>query len=369
MSLSFRSINNDFGQLATAPGQILVSAFSDPTEVGVRKITLPAVPMQSGEGLAAPILINYVVFSSISQSTTAAGAINTLRFRMSTLAGLSGGTRVVLSGLIGSPTASGPISLSGTDASAFASAEWDSVDASIELVWNMNGSEASRDYDILFELENPDEPQDPVPVSIRVLDPKAATRDQEVDIGLGFTGPLHVVGFTQSTIRQSSALPGAINTLTVNLTTTDCIAALSAPLFTISGLRRSATPNTANLAVTVDEYMDQQRQWTVLETGTWDQSRGILTFRFSKNVDSNAWYVLTFKLTNSNKASLPASPMISAAETASLAFANTSLTFSEGFGAPLFVAGRLDSMIADVGQSTPSAATLNTISITLSTSL
>jgi hypothetical protein len=349
---NFSFVNPICGQAGVS--NINISAISAKKAAGPDFTQILSAPMTVGRGHTTPFLRNFFVLATISQSTTAVSEINNISIEFRTQGPVNLLTDIVIWGLKNSQTATGPLNVSGRNATVFSGATWDQELGAIRLLLNASII-PSVSYSFGFSLINPSLSQISPAISIAALDPVAATASVMVK-GSGANAPFLIVSFVRASIRQSSNIPEESNNISVSFSVTLGIPAGSQ--LTISGLVGSATPD-AQLSIfcTPATLMSGP-------VGNWVQNSGTLTFT-TGDVDIVPFqlYTIVFTLANPSNAQSAVTAFISVS--GPIVLSKTQLTSSSGLSAPLLVTASLKS--TSIGQSTASAGVQNTLTITLTT--
>lgn len=262
-----------------------------------------------------------------------------------------------VTGLLGGATPDGPVTLFEGDADLFENATWVRETGALTFFWAPgNGSEPSRSYSFFFLLKNPDTAQDSPAVAIQALDPLATTLPSETDKGLGPSAPLLVNEFRDGAIGQATARPGAENTITVTFSSVATIFADSYTTVTLTGL---TVTRTADQALPIAG--DPVARGILPPTGVWAQATGSLAIPVITRLRASEMVEVSFGVVNPLRAQRQADVDILSS---GIITAPRTLANDPGFSAPLLVWTNLT--IKTIEQSTASATSANTISVTLS---
>ena len=328
-----------------------------------------------------PFLIFVPAFSvrTISQSSPLAYASNNISVMLRTNCNMQQGTLITISGLIGSQTIGGNISL------------LSSVGFATKALWNQSNGNLiltsttdilyGVNYSVVFELQNSPGAQVSPPVYISaqlkfsslgdtlyytVPSSMMMMPDQSAMGVVNGSNPLLIIvpGFFVSTSAQSCPLISASNTIIISLQT-NCDFAASSTI-SISGFVGSQTASgPIALAGNMSSYISSPAYW--------NQSNGTLALVLAQAIYSSSSYILSFNLRNgqmaqsaklvrisgSVKAGKYTSPIawipLTSSETAAYGISN-------GSNPMFFVVPRF--LQANVGQSNPLTSASNNITVT-----
>ena len=306
--------------------------------------------MLSMPGNSMPLLIAGFIVKSIGQSTTLNTIMNTITVTLSNRATLPEGSYILLSGLNGGQNSAANIHITDKNVSScfFNRAKWDQSTFTLTLTI-IKDMERRTIHEFSFNLLNPSYGQDSPSVSLKVsgaLD----TGWEKADSALGNMAPLLTSGFDVCEIAQTNPSATVYNTLNVKL---KMRVSLYPPIMIlISNLIGAASPRNNTLFVrgNLSTYNEH-----------WDPLVQTLSFNISNQTDPLSVYVLSFEVLNPDTPQQ--SPQIFVEIKGVVQVPRTPMQSAQGNSAPLLIAGFV---VKTIGQSTPAASTLNTISITLS---
>jgi len=339
-------------------------------------VLFPPILMEEASGNNAPFLIADFLQKSISQSTMAALAANTITITISTRSRLEGlyKTSVTLTGLTGSGTkgVNAQIPLAPPDTPFGPYCRWYQETGTLILKVVEEGTVAGEAYVLSFVLRNGPDMQMARTVSLWA--------DYQNYVGVGFYGPwtskvhmdnganlrapLLIAGFDVIDMSQTSATFGSDNRLFLNLSTNvDVNATEFASLrFVVEGLV-GVESQSDNISVSlVDRRSGESRNLIA----TWNMTLAQLTVPLPNTYDliESTIYEMSFGMQNS--IFYQESPDITV-KTVGIGFDiyPTVVQKATGDRAPLKIVGVLDRTIA---QSTASIGAKNTITVTISAS-
>jgi len=193
---------------------------------------------------------------SISQSTTAPGATNTITASFKPQFPLTGskGSTITISGLLGSVTPDTTLTLLDAGALFNSTAQWAAKTGSLVLTVVPGQTVSATDNTIIkFDLDNPTIPQTgPSMIQISAMGDVPISAAAMV-LGSGNNAPLKVIAsvFTLAQIGQSSNAPAALNTITVTIQPGAILSKIRDSSITVVGVKGSATPSTEALPVSM----------------------------------------------------------------------------------------------------------------------
>jgi hypothetical protein len=224
---------------------------------------LPPRLMHNDEDARALYIMPSASFTTknISQSTSAPGATNTITIVVRPQFNLTGDemSTITVSGLLGSATPDKSMKLLDANPTFNATARWTARTGTLVLLVAPGQVVSSEsDTQIMFDLTNPQYPQDgPQLVQISAMGdvPISAAA---MDLGAGDAAPLKVVSssFTQLGVNSSTTAPGATNTITVTFQADVVLSSSRRSGITVQGLVGSATRSTRALPITMIEGDD-----------------------------------------------------------------------------------------------------------------
>jgi len=203
---------------------------------------------------------------------------------------------------------------------------WHPGNFSLTIPVAFDGIEKDTEYEFTFTVRNPTSAQSApdifieasgIPIAIVPMDrnPSQTAPDNVVDATVQEGQPLYVRGlvtasaFTMKSIGQSTAEPGAMNDITVTLTTNVPLTKSSpSSMVTVSGLKGAIASN-GPISVTQETPVDDADTEYGSFSGEWDQENARIVLEVV-GVDTlpGEDYVLTFNVTNPRHAQ--ASPAI-----------------------------------------------------------
>jgi hypothetical protein len=354
-SFRFRMKNNDCGQEPLSSVELKVGFDKDFSGFGIET---PFLNVKLDVRHAAPFLVNYFPRMIISQNSTATLATNKITIVFATRAPLSKSTVVRVLNLLETETESGPITLLGPDSSKFAGAVYDKDQGILSLTWGINGSNATQEYEIHCNFQNPRDHQPSPAVKMVALDPVAMTTPEQTDKGIGTAQPLLISEFVDLLAFQGSPAPGGKNNITIRFRPTATpidIYMKAKTKITIRGLTVTETPDSSAFPIEV-----QGGYQIFNKSASWTQSTGTLVLSVIGPLHKDRVYLLTFNVTNPVEAQLPARVYISSS---GMETTEVEIPGSQGISAPLVILVQMSRKFA--WQSTPSANAQNTIRVTL----
>ena len=196
------------------------------------------------KGNMAPLFATGWQIKSIRQSTIATSAINTITISLQMPAQIFAGSKLIISGLIGSATPSGVLEVDAKPHEVWLkSATWSQFSGRLAFQLTAD-SEASRIYTLTVSLENSASGQ-MSPSSILLQTQDSFSREvvprTAMTVPGGIHSPLVIAGFKQKTIWQSSRACNATNLLSVTLVGLVPLDARYHTIVTIRGLANSTT--------------------------------------------------------------------------------------------------------------------------------
>jgi hypothetical protein len=207
-------------------------------------IQLPLYNVSLGKGNMAPLFATGWQIKSIRQSSMATFGINTITVSLKMPAQILAGSKVIVSGLSGSITQSGPLEVHAQpDAVWLSTARWTNDVGRIEFELTAD-SDANGIYTLNFCLENPASGQSsPSPILLQTQDARGleVIPRTEMTIPGGIHSPLVIAGFTGKTIWQSSSACNETNLISVTLVGLVPLDARYHTIVTIRGLTNSTT--------------------------------------------------------------------------------------------------------------------------------
>jgi hypothetical protein len=340
-------------------------------------LTFPPILMEAASGNNAPFLVADFLQKSISQSTMAALAQNTLTITIATRSSLEGfyRTSIVLSGLTGSGTVGANVKIPLNPAhTPFGShCRWYQATGTIIFkVVNLEGTVAGESYVLSFVLRNGPTMQMARNVSIRA--------DYQNYLGVQYNGPwilqtlmtndlnlrapLLIAGFDIIGMEQSSATFGTENQISLNISTNVDVNGTLFPSLhvVIQGLSGVQTASGDIVVFMLDRASGDSRSLT----GTWNRTLTDLTVPLPASFDlkESTVYELRFAIQNADVSQ--ESPNITVKAVGGDFDISPSLVRKAvGDSAPLKIVGLLQRIMA---QSTASIGAINTITVTVSAS-
>ena len=213
-------------------------------------------------------------------------------------------------------------------------------------------------HNFSFQLTNPDDYRGPARgLTMASSDFFFAT---PMAGGEANAAPLQVLGFTSSSIGQSSASAGAVNTVTITFRSSgDLDAELLGrrTLIVISGLQGSQTKDSANLALA---RLSDSARAAFGSTAVWKQAAGALILRLVANLEGRVDVVLSVDLVNPQTPQ--DSPRVTIQASQGLVIRPIRVAQADGLARPLLVAGFSRALVI---QSTPSQGADNLLTVSL----
>ena len=372
-------------------GTIEVGGFDSPISDHNLEADTTAVlyGVTGGESPLKLVEVAFDVASSIGQSVPLVSASNTITVTITVDHLLPSGSTVEITGLTGTQTVDGTLTVTSSPADVFTSNEgtWAESTGTLTLTVASGGLIASQGYVLSFEVQNRDAEQlTATTVSVSGDIPSGGDHDSLVEsltlvaatgdlMGVtGGAGPLLLVAgeFQDGGVGQSSPLVSSSNTITVNITGSVDIAAGST--ITITGLTGTQTVN-GTLAVTsspADVFTSNE--------GTWAESAGTLTLTVaSGGLSAGTTCTVSFEVQNGDSAQGNARTVVISGTvevgTHDSAIGDHTLTsdtgdlmgVTGGAGPLLLVAGEFQD--GGVGQSSPLVSSSNTITVNITGSV
>jgi ABC-type xylose transport system permease subunit len=325
--------------------------------------------------------------ANIGQSTPLAGAANTITVTIVTDVNLlhSGTSVVTITGLTGASATTGAIALidKGNDGETVfwdgitqGKGAWDDSQKKLTLtVFTGQTLTAATPYTFAFVVTNPGAAQDAATPNIAASGTAtfnaAMTQPNSALLGvINGANPLIIVvpTFGVKSIRQSTPVAGAANTMTVTLTANVNLEPTS--VVTITGLTGAVATGPITLAGTdAGRFSDG----TTPSRGVWDNTAKKLTLRVQtgQTLTAATTYTFAFVVTNPGAAQDAATPSIAASGTATFDAAAMTKPGTALFGVangydPLLVVSALPTFrVATIQQSTPVVNAANTMTVTL----
>jgi hypothetical protein len=274
---------------------------------------------------ANPLIIVVPTFGvkSIRQSTPVAGAANTMTVTLTANVNLEPTSVVTITGLTGA-VATGPITLAGTDAGRFSDGTtpsrgvWDNTAKKLTLTVHTGQTlTAATPYTFAFVVTNPGAAQDAATPNIAASGTAtfnaAMTQPNSALLGvINGANPLIIVvpTFGVKSIRQSTPVAGAANTMTVTLTANVNLEPTS--VVTITGLTGAVATGPITLAGTdAGRFSDG----TTPSRGVWDNTAKKLTLTVHTGLALVSGTPYTFTFTVTNPTASQSSPAVSVSAT------------------------------------------------------
>ena len=272
---------------------------------------------------------------------------------------------VKVSGLTGAQSPpSGPIPLASFANNATrvygSEAVWNLEEGSLTLSLLRTALNGTR-YGVAVVLQNQDTGQE---MRHPVITGQAGFRyaRQFLARASGNSAPLLICNVTHAFISQDNSGQGQVNNYTVTFASTVTLfgsdpRSASSGLtgdfhnrITIAGLTGSAEPSSTKVPISSSSFLN----------GTWDQAAGLLVVPVNEQLAAGVQHSFSFLLTNPVQLREPANVTI-----ASVFFLKTPMATGTGNNAPLRVIGFT---VAKIAQSNPSAAAVNTLTVTIQSS-
>ena len=323
-------------------------------------ITISPVLAKNAPGNAAPLLIADFLIKAVGQSTPSAYANNTISVTIRTRAALLTGTRITVSGLIGSVTDDSILDLSGNSTALLGrSGVWKRQSASF-VATLQSDSDVALLYVYRFILKNPDTGQPPPPVYIESGGSTIINRTN-VQAGEGNRVPMGIGQLVTGANHVGQMIPHASAVNTIQVTLQVSIEMPPGTKVTLSGLTGSDTPDgpmpMIDKAVPFVALLHQ----TYTDLGPmWNRERGELVFTFKSQSRLGQAYQFAFNL--QNPPFFQESPPVSIEIGGTIALPKSGVTRDKGNRAPLLIAGF---PVKEINQSTPSLGDMNTITVNL----
>jgi len=316
---------------------------------------------------------------SLQQNVVYANVLNTLTARISTNFDLDSGSSITIQGLTGAQTLDTELDLTSTGQSLGIKAQWLQDSGSLVLTVPVSSMViASNEYVVEYNLTNPafDKRSPVVEISARIDDgngmvvgfiaPVKATKPHSTFLGImNGSDPFQIVlpRFEIKSIEQSTPFAAVVNTLTLSLKANCDV--LTDSSITVFGLTGSTSINASLDLITINGGISSQGTLTFNE-------RLVLT---SLGMKSNDIYEIRFNLTNPVDAQ--SSPAVSIRASVKSVYGDVSPVVSTAMvkkGQELFgVANGSNPLevlvpvfeVKTIEQSTPLAAVINTITVSL----
>ena len=284
----------------TNPGSIQKSP---PIYIESSGIAISRIQMESASGNLAPGTVSGFVSTLISQSNPNADEQNTLSIDFSINVNLPPGHVLKISNLAGAipREAFDSIPLSMESTVFHPKATWATA-ASVLSITNIENLKSFMLYRFNVTLTNPSAGQASPSVRAEIKGPiKVAitTMSKAVDL----KSPLSILSvFTVAKLSQSTAVPGADNTLTISLVSRDLLSAAAGIDITISGLIGTTNDGTAGacgsscLSILNTETSDETCNYQ--NSSNWTKLTGLLILKVAGDIPANTSCSLQFVLTN-----------------------------------------------------------------------
>jgi hypothetical protein len=231
---------------------------------------------------------------TVTQSTSAPGATNTITVQIRPPFIISSDHTVVISGLVGATTPDSMLRL--LSSNVFRPyARWTSSTGSLELSIARGGALSDSTTTIVtFDLANPLYPQEsPTLITVSVPGLNDITKCA-METGSGDSAPLEVVSptFIVRKVGQNSSMPGAANKITVTMRPNVVLSKTRKSVVVVNGLRGSVTIDTHSLPVTTEQGSGLASQ------ASWRQSAGTITVEVEGQVSIQGDTVFSFVVMN-----------------------------------------------------------------------
>ena len=346
-------------------------------------LLFPPIPMDEAGGNNAPFLVADFLHKSISQSTMAALANNTITITISTRTELEGlfKTSIHLTGLTGSGTRGSnvKIMLSPADTPFGPYGRWYHSIGMLKLkVINNEGTVARKPYVLSFVLNNGPDMQVGRNVTVSASYQYYQSREfsysgpwtaaARMINGEKLFAPLLIVGFDVVAMAQSSATFDSLNELSLNLSTNVDVFSDDFPSlrFIIEGLHGIRNPSGIIKVCIAPRAISNMTNCSTELEGVWDRGQASLNVPLPSGFDLLESVVYNLKFVVQNSEFSQESQNVSIRATGiGFDIATRSVQRAVGDAAPLKIVGWVTKMIA---QSTASIGEINTISVTISTS-
>ena len=318
-------------------------------------------------GNAAPLLIADFTQRFISQSTPNQAQLNTISITIATRASLlaldhsrpvvseRAASVVVISGLLGSRTASATIPITGSGTAVFGStAVWSGDDLGGKLSLTVLADTVAKvPYIVQMNLTNPSAAagQESPPIEIHATGITIA--NVNMTKALDNKAPLLIAGFVTTSIAHHTPAQGAMNLLTITLSTR-CILPMNTRV-TISGLT-GAGPSSSTVNIT---HLSSGAH-VFGRVAHWDFEAGSLVFTTAADTAAHARYVMGVTIRNGDAPQF--APRLQIATGPGLIILENERTLERAAGnsAPLLIAGFTT---AFVRQTNASASAYNELHI------
>lgn len=236
---------------------------------------------------------------TVTQSTSAPSATNTITVSLRPPVSLSADSTVVISGLVGATTPDAMLRLLNSSTVFRPRARWTSASGTLVLSIATGKTLSSmHTAAVTFDLTNPSYPQETPPfITITVpghKDIKTCVMETTDDDA----APLHVVSpqFTVRKVGQSSNMPGAANKITVTIKPNVVLSTTRQSVIVVDGLRGSSTVDASSVQVITEQGRG------LAPHGTWRQSSGTLSINVDSKIDDSSETVFSFEISNGNAA-------------------------------------------------------------------
>lgn len=270
------------------------------TAEAIGPLNIAQTDIQGGPGNGGPLGVAGIIYSSIEQSTASSNRPNTIHVQFSSYVPLTvdDESLLVISGLTGSATPSGNLSVSSDGTTDFGSdfanvGEWNATAGSLTLRV-VRDTLDSTPYSFTFILQNPVEGHDASSAQIQSLGVRSRT--QSMMSGTGNAAPLLVADFQVSAIGQATPSQLAVNTITVTLSTRASL--LREGSVSITGLDGSDRASTNALDVSILSAPTSAAFEDFSSTAVWDRENGVLVLPVANGTVPGGTYVITFELQN-----------------------------------------------------------------------
>ena len=295
--------------------------------------------MQKASANGAPLLVAAFSTMRIAQSTVSASSINVITVTMATYSALTlqQSSRVSISGLRGSSTPTGALTLTSPNGTMFnaifgTQGQWYQPNGTL-VVTVLSDSVAADTYIFSFRIMNPSDGQNSTAIDIVSTGTQSSVTS--MDKAEGNLAPMLVADFIVRSCGQSDASQGAMNTITITLRTRASL--LPGTWVTISGLTGSVVPDSTSIAVTTIKSPSPSASH-FRGQGSWTRMDGLMRLYVQEPTQPREDYVLSFSLRNPYVGQASPEPM-SISSGGAVAIDARPLSKSSDNAAPLLVAG------------------------------
>ena len=290
----------------------VVAAIKDGSSNSVGSIaqaamTKPGTTLYGVANGADPLTVEVPAFSvkSIQQNTPLSGSTNTITVTLTANIDLADGSSVTILGLTGSQTNDASLTVTSTSGLLGVTGTWTKAEGKLVLTAEAGGTSAGAACEVKFNLMNSAQQQSSLAVSVVAAIKDGSSNSVGSIAQAAMTKPgttlygvangadpltVEVPAFSVKSIQQSSTSPGALNSITITLTTNFNLP--DGSTVTILGLIGSLTASSSSLSIaSTSSILGIQ--------GVWTQDSGVLLLTAeSGGMLAATPCTVTFSLTN-----------------------------------------------------------------------